>query len=104
MSFMGQKIEIEAKIMAHQHSYLYKVEKVRKYFACRWSISQHLRRNAGEFDNEGRKTASGIEQALERVDHFTSVQAHSRHFDDSIRSGAQTSRLRINNDKLDIVQ
>src|SRR5579859_741939 len=64
LSLIGEKIDIEAQIVAHQNSAINKLQEVGKHFPGKRGSVDHILRDAGKFGNKGRNTAARIDKGL----------------------------------------
>ena len=104
MGFVGEEADIEADVMSDEDGSFNEVEKVGKDLRGTGRSGDHLLRDAGELDDEGRQTAVGIHQALKRVDDLTVAQSNTCYLDDAIGSRSQAGCFGIEHDKFDVLQ
>src|SRR2546423_15699242 len=101
MGFVGEEADIEADVMSDEDGSFNEVEKVGKDLRGTGRSGDHLLRDAGELDDEGRQTAVGVHQALKRDDDLPAGQSNTCYLDEAIGSRLQAGWFGIQNDQID---
>src|SRR5205823_15008905 len=88
IGYVEEEAYIEADVMSDEDGTFNEVEKIGKDLRGTGRSGDHLLRDAGELDDEGRQTAVGIHQAVKRVDDLSVAQSNSCYHDDA--NGSRT--------------